>query len=370
MMTFKDLVKKQRYERLARLCKMEIQNSMFTPNFSYTYPGALTTELLQKPKLDTPNITDFARVIPGVRSGQVLNLVQPLTRVLQKGTADCEPTYTQSGSITDKKITTGLFEINLKWCKKEFQQLLTTYNVLGDSDLVGDGLSGYEPSQRLRAVINDEILEQNRVDIWKVFFFGNDSLGSGSTNLFSTIDGMWTRYLDSFASYCVKPIRNDLPNQHNSVLSTNQARDTFKLMWANSPLLLKQFFRNGKGKIFSTLSMWENYYDSVIDNCCVEGSWEAGQDGIKVLKYRGIEIVPLTFADQTLENDTDNPYYDQLRHFAILTIPENNVFATENTSDLNNLESCYHCVDKTYRIQGEMRFGAQFVQCDLVTIAY
>jgi hypothetical protein len=346
------------------------QNSMYNPNFSYTYPGMLNTELLQKPKINTPEIGSFARVIQGIRAGQYLNLVQPLTSVLAKGTALCEPTYSQAGSITDRKIETGLFEINLSWCKKEFQGLLSNFNVLGDSDLVGNGLSGYELGGRLRTVILDEVAEQGRQDIWKVYLFGNNSLGSGSTNVYSTIDGIWTKYLDSFASYCVKPVTNALPNAHNSTLTGNQARDTFRLMWKNSSILLKQFIASGRAKMFVTGSMWENYLDSLEDECCVEGSWRLQQDGTKQLFYRGVEVVPLWIADYSLENDTTNPYYDLLRHFAILTIPENNVFGVESAADLNNLELCYDCKSKTTLIQGEMRFGAQFIQCDLVTIAY
>jgi hypothetical protein len=354
------------------MSKPRIENSMYTPNFTtYTYPGVLTTELIQKPKINTPAISEFATVMSGIRSGEVLNLVQPLTRVLEKGTASCAPTYTQSGSITDKKITTGLFEINKSWCKKEFQGLLSNYNVLGDSNLIGDGLAGYDLGGKLRTVILDEIMEQARQDIWKVYLFGNNSLGSGSTNVFSTIDGLWTSYLDSFASYCIKPVTNALPNAHNSTLNADQARDTFRLMWGNSSILLKQYMASGKAKLFVTGSMWENYYDSLINNCCVEGSWKASQDGLGAnLYYRGIPVIPLWIADFTLENDTDNPYYDLLRHFAILTIPENNVFGVENMSDLNNLELCYDCRTKTVLIQGEMRFGAQFIQCDLTTIAY
>lgn len=353
--------------------KIRIENSMYTPDPSYTYPGVLSTELIQKDKIGTPQLSDFFTVRQGIRSGEYLNIVQILTRVLEKGTADCIPTYTQGGSITDRKITTGLFEINKSWCKKEFQGLLSTYNVFGDSDLVGNGLSGYELGGRLRSLIIDEILSAATLDQWKVSFFGNDSLGAGSTNMFSTIDGIWTKYLDGFGSYCIKPVTNALGNLHNSVLTTNQARDTFRLMFTQSSILMKQMMASSGGggvKLFVTGSMWENYLQSLEDNCCVEGSWRLQQDGTKTLHYRGVQLVPLWFADYTLENDTDNPYYDLLRHFAILTSPKNNIFGTENASDLNNLEMCYLCKDKTTYIQGEMRFGVQYIHCDLTTIAY
>lgn len=351
--------------------KPRIENSMYTPNPSYTYPGVLSTEFVIKPKINTPAISDLFTVRSGIRSGEYLALVQPLTRVLEKGTAACAPTYTQSGSITDRKITTGLFEINKSWCKKEFQGLLGSMTAFSDDkSLTGDGLSGYELGGRLRAMILDEILEQARQDIWKVALFGNNSLGAGSTNVFSTIDGLWTNYLDGFGSYCIKPVTNSLPNGATSTLNPDQARDTFRLMWGQATILSKQMFQSGQMKLFVTGSMWENYYDSLIANCCVEGSWKMGQDGMNTLYYRGIELVPLWIADFTLENDTDNPYYNLLRHFAILTFAGNNFLGVENASDLNNLEICYDCRTKTTYIQGEMRFGTQFAQCDLTTIAY
>jgi hypothetical protein len=346
-----------------------IENSMYTPNITtYTYPGILSTELIQKPKINTPAITDLFSVRQGIRAGEQLNLVAPLTSVLAKGTAACEPTYTQAGSITGKTITTGLFEINLSWCKKEFQGLLSNYNVLGDDPtLIGNGLSGYELGGRLRTVILDEITEQGRIDFWKVAFLGQTAFTGSS--VYSTIDGLWTNYLDGFASYCIKPVTNSLPNGATSVLNANQARDTFRLMWGQAPILLKQQMTSGRVKLFVTGSMWENYYDSLIDNCCVEGSWRAGQDGINTLFYRGIELVPLWVIDSALENDT-TPYTNLLRHFAIMTIPENNILGVESLSDLNNLELCYDCRTKTTYIQGEMRFGTNFLHCDLTVIAY
>lgn len=343
--------------------QIAFSNSMYTPSFSYTYPGRLNTELIQKPKINTPALSDFGTVRQGIRCGEYINLVQPLTTVLTKATAECAPTYTQAGSITDRKLETGPFEINLEWCKKEFAAVCS---VLSDSDLIGDGLSGYELGGRLRTIILNEVEEAARIDMWKVLLFGQSAFTGSS--IYSAIDGVWTHLLDSFASYCTKPVTNALPNQHDSVLSTNQARDTFRLLWGNAPRLLKQLPINQR-VIWTTESMWENYYDSIINDCCVEGSWQAGQDGIGSLRYRGIPIIPLSVADEALESE-GTPYYDLLRHFAIYTTPANWQIGVERASDLNNLEICYDCRTKTTLIQGEMRFGVNFAQCDLQAIAY
>jgi hypothetical protein len=349
--------------------KTRIENSMYTPNITtYTYPGVLSTELIVKPKIDTPALSELFTIRNGVRSKEQLHLINPLTSVLTKGTATCEPTYTQAGDITGKTLETGLFEINLSWCKKEFQGLLSNYNALGDDkSLVADGLAGYELGQRLRGYILDEVMEASRLDVWKIAFLGQSAyLGS---SVYSTIDGLWTHYLDSFASYCVKPVTNALPNQANSTLTANQARDAFRELFTKAPILLKQLISSGRLRLFVTGSMWENYLTSLEDNCCVEGSWRLQQDGVKKLYFRGVELVPLWVIDQALEFET-TPYTNLLRHFAILTLPQNNVFGVENQSDLNNVEICYDCRTKTTYLQGEMRFGTNFLNCDLTAIAY
>lgn len=338
---------------------------MYTPNFSYTYPGKLNEELIAPPQINTPALSELFRIKQGVRCGEYLNLIQPLTSVLTKGTADCAPTYTQSGSITDRKLETGLFEINLEWCKKEFAAICSN---LSDSSLIGDGLSGYELGGKLRTVIFEQVLEAARLDAFKVIFLGDNSLGSGSTNIYSAIDGVFVKFTDAAASYCVQPISNAFPNQHNSVLSTNQARDILREMWGNSKTVLKQL-PSAKKAFWVSGSVWENYYDSVINDCCVEGSWKAGQDGIDKLYYRGIELLPLWAIDDALQNDTTNPWYDEIRHFAVYTAKDNHLLGVENAADLNRLEMCYDCYRKTTLIQGEMRFGYNFAQCDLISWA-
>jgi len=346
----------------------KIQNSMYTPNFSYTYPGKLNTELIQKPKINTPGLSELFKIIQGVRCGQYVNLVQPLTTVLKKGTADCAPTYTQAGSITDRKLETGLYEINLSWCKKEFQALC---NVLGDSELIGDGLSGYELGGRLRTVIFDEVLEAARLDVFKAIFLSNNSLGSGSTNLYSNIDGVFTKFFDAAAEYCVKLVSDAFPNQHNSTLSANQARDMLRLLWGNSNQLLKQLASSQK-QMWVSGSVWENYYDSLINNCCTEGAWRLAQDGSTRLFYRGIEVFPLWFADDTLgaaTNADSNPFYDEIRHFAVYTAKSNHYVGVERLSDLDNLNMCFDCRTNSNLIKGRYRIGYNFVQCDLISWA-
>lgn len=341
--------------------------STYTPNFGYTYPGLLTKELFQKPKIETPALSEFGRITPGIRSGEILNIVTPLTRVLQKAAAGCGITYSGPGSITDRAITVGTFEIGQQWCKKEFQ---AAGKYLGDSDLVGDGLAGYDLGGKLRSVWLDEVLEQARQDLWKVLLFGNDASSQANQNMFSTIDGVWAKFFDSFGSYCVKPITNALPNAPNSTLNPDDAINTLKLVYEQSPILLKQIPANQK-VFWVTGSIYDNLYASYESKQYgTELQFKYLVDGVAQLSYRGTPVRPLWIADYTLSTDTDNPFYGQLRHFIIYTIPENHIIGTENASDLGNVEMWYDRPSKTTKLEGEMRLGYQFLHCDLQSIAF
>lgn len=338
---------------------------MYTPDITYTYPGKLNLELIKPIRLGVPALTDLFRIIQGVRCGEYLHYVNPLTSVLTKPSGDCNPTYTQAGSITDRRLETSEFQINLEWCEAEFSAVCTALT----EKYTAAGVDGYELQSNLQSVIFEEVLEAAKLDVLKAMFFSDNSLGSGDTSIYSSIDGVFTKFFDSETAYCVQPINNaTFPNQHNSVLAANNARDVFRALWGDSQIELKQLPSNRKA-IWVTGSVWENYYDSLINDCCVEGSWKAGQDGINTLYYRGIEIIPLWFADESLSSDTANPFYDEIRHFAVYTAKDNHFMGVERSADLNNLTSCFDCRTNSTLIKGRMRFGYQFAQCNLISWA-
>jgi len=100
-------------------------NSMYTPNITYTYPGKLNLDLIKPIRLGVPAPQDLFTIIQGVRCGEYLHYIQPLSSVLAKASGDCNPTYTQAGSITDRQLVTGDFRINLSWCEEEFNATCT-----------------------------------------------------------------------------------------------------------------------------------------------------------------------------------------------------------------------------------------------------
>ena len=341
--------------------------SMYTPNLTYTYPGRLDLDLIKPIRIGTPNFSDLFTIIQGVRCGDWLHYIQPLTSVLSKPDGSCNPTYTQSGSITDKQLITGPFAVNLAWCADDFA---VQCNAIVEK-YTGMGMDIYDIQGNLQSLIFEEIKAAMNYDLWKVMFFGDNSLGAGSTNIYSTIDGVLTKFFDSQTSYCVQPVDNTMGDAHNSTLAADKARDILRLLWSNSNIRLKSVPDSQKA-FWVTGSFWENYYDSLINNCCTEGSWRMSQDGATDLFYRGIKLIPLWFADDTLgaaTNADNNPFYDEVRHFAIYTAKGNHYMGVERTSDLDNLTMCLDCRTNETLIKGRFRAGYNFVQCDLISWA-
>jgi hypothetical protein len=253
----------------------------------------------------------------------------------------------------------------MQWCEAEFAAACT---ILTEKYL-GLGVDAYEIENNLQSLIFEQIIEAMKKDVMKVMFFGDNSLGAGSSSIYSVIDGVFTKFFDNEAAYCVQPVDNTtFPNQHDSILASGNAVTVLRKLWGNSSLILRALPNNQKA-IWVTQSVWDNYYDSIIADCCNEGSWRAGQDGIDRLFYRGIELMPLPFADESLSSETGNPFYDEIRHFAIYTAKENHYMGVERSSDLNNLTSCFDCKTNSNLFKGKMRFGYNFVQCDLISWA-
>lgn len=349
------------------LASLKPTASMYTPNLTYTYPGRLDTDLIEPIRINTPNFSDLFRLIQGVRCGDYLHYVQPLTSVLSKPDTSCNPVYTQAGSITDKQLITGPFAVNLEWCPEEF---IAQCNIIVEK-YSGMGLDLYDIQSNLQSLIFREVMAAMNYDLWKVMFFGDNSLGAGSTNIYSTIDGVLTKFFDSQTAYCVQPVDNSMGDNHASTLAADKARDILRLLWGNSNIRLKSV-PDAQKAFWVTGSFWENYYDSLINNCCVEGSWRLAQDGTSDLFYRGIKLIPLWFADDTLgaaTNADGNPFYDEVRHFAIYTAKNNHVMGVERSSDLDNLTACFDCRTNATLIKGRFRAGYNFVQCDLISWA-
>jgi len=345
----------------------------------YTFPGNLPLELYRHPTIGTPALSDMFKILQGIRTDEYLVLVGNLAKILKAATG-CNPTYSTSGTFTDRKISVGNFEANYSWCKSDF--IATASALTNDPSFVADGLDGYQVSSKVRTIWMEEMIDAIRRDMWRILLFGNDTSGNADWNV---IDGLFVKLYDANAAYCVKRVGNDLPNVSTAVLAADTAYNALRATHVGAATVLKQLPVNQKVFWVNGL-MYENLLSSYESktNGATELQFKMILDGVSMgvgtgilnspdggptLTYRGIPVIPLYLADDAL-SDSTNPWFGSLFNFIIYTTSGNSKFAnlvmgTERASDLDRIDMFYDQRTKQSYAQYAGRFGTNFIQCDM-----
>lgn len=338
--------------------------SSYTYSPGYTFPGNLPLEIFTKPSIGTPALSDMFTIRQGIRTDEYLILQGQLDKILG-ASEGCEPSYTTSGTFTDRKITVGKFGAYLKWCKEDF--ISTASALTNDPSWVADGLDGYDASAKVRKVWMDEMIDALRRDYFRIALFANDTAPSG---FWSQIEGLFVKLHDANASYCVKRVGNSLGNSQTTVLTTDEALDALRRTHTDAAIILKSLAPQDK-VFWVTGAVYENLMASYESkNGGTEVQFRYLENGTESLKFRGIDVKPIYMADSVLSSDTTCPWYGNMRNFIIYTPKasskfSNLVLGTENASDLNKIKMFFDEKDDVTYAKHEARLGVNFIHCDL-----
>jgi hypothetical protein len=335
-----------------------------TVNFAYTYPGILTNEVSFKPTEDTPALSDLFTIDQGISYRKRYNLLTQMDKIL-KPYGGCARVFNGAKAITDTWVETKEFEIGLEWCKDDFtQQLASAYNHLAQEYLKTGNESFNPESTPVSTILNQLIEDALRRDTFRRVSFGAQDSSSADWN---TIDGLWTRLIDTSggSNYCVRRAAT----LGTGALAGGAALTALGSVFFNSSNLLKAVPSSQK-KIYVTGSVYDNYLQSLQGTGAVtEQAFTNIQKGLASLTYNGIDVVPIRYWDTLLEDST-NPLYAVTRHLILYTTKGNHILAVENGADLNKIEGWYERKDRKYYFEGNMKFGYNYLHCDLQTIAY
>jgi hypothetical protein len=338
-----------------------------TTDFNYVYPGILTTEVFFRPVIDdSPALSDIAIIDPGISFRKIYNVVPNLDKIL-KPYVGCSRTYNGTVAIGNVTLEVKEFELNLEWCKDDFtQQLAGKYNNLAQ-EWLKTGINSFDPSGTPVARIIDQVIETGlRRDIARRIFFGDQDSSSADWN---TINGIWPRLIDSSggSNYCVR--RATGTTLGTAAVTPANAMAALQAVYDQSSDILKSNF--SKLKFYVTGSIYDAYVRSLqgIGAGLSEQAYTATVDGVKRVTFNGIPLIPIRLWDEFL-NDPTNPLYATSRNLILLTIKENHIIGVENSADLNKVEGWYERKDRKYYFEGNMKFGYQYLHCQLSTIAY
>jgi ATP-dependent Clp endopeptidase proteolytic subunit ClpP len=350
------------------------QAAVLETSFNYTYPGILTTEIFYKPTLETPALSDLFTIDQGISFRKRYNLVTQLSNLL-KPYGGCTRIFNNNTqNITSAVVETKEFQMAESWCKDDFTDQLTgVYNHLAQ-EWLKSGIDSFDPTGTPISAVIDQILSDAlRRDVFQRVSF---AAGNSSSTNYNQIDGLWDRLIDSSggSNYCV--VRGGSAFG-TGTLAAGAALTALETVYAASNPLLKQMI--GKTKFYVTGSVYDNYVNSLIGTGNVSANqFQNTIDGVNGslnltvgggVNYKGIPVIPVRFWDVSLQ-DSSNPLFATTRHLILLTVKENHILGVEQGKDLNRIDGWYERKDRTFYYESDMKFGYNYLHCDLQSIAY
>lgn len=338
--------------------------SILETNFSYTYPGILTTDIFYKPTLTAPALSDIFTIDQDIKFKKQYNLVTQLDKIVKPFTGCGTAVNADIQNITNTEVVTKEFQMYEGWCKTDFtDQLSGIYNNLAQ-EWLKTGEAQFDPAGTpIDKVIMTVLKDSMQRDIFRRVSF---AAGDSSDADYNQFDALWTRNIDSSgaANYCVRRAGSALGT---AALSAGNALTYLGQAYAQSNILLKN--RSDK-KFFVTRSIWDNYYDSLIGNGSVtEQAFSNLQKGLTTLTYKGIPVIPVDLWDVFLA-ETDNPLNATVAHLVLLTVKDNHILGVENGADLNTIDSWYEKKDQKRYYRSSFKLGYNYLHCDLTTVMY
>lgn len=351
-----------------------VMTSIVQTNFNFTYPGILTTDILYKPSIDTPAISEMFTIDQNIKFQKQYNLVQVLNQIL-KPYNGCGPTAGNSNNdkvnIINATVLTKEFRMEESWCKDDFTQQLTgVYNNLAQ-EWLKTGEAQFDPAGTpMDSVIQEVLTDALRRDV-----FGRLTMAAGNSSNanFNQIDGLWDRLIDSSgaSNYCVLKASGAALGIGTPTAAAAVA--ALEAAYIQSSIILKQ--QLNKAVYWVTGSIYDAYVNQIIGTGNVsQAQYEAFINGVQGNKtwdggitYKGIPLRPVRYWDSSLA-DPNNPLFATTRNLILLTIKQNHIAGIENGADLNKIYSWYENKDSKRYYRADMKLGYNYLHCDLQTI--
>lgn len=339
-------------------------------DFDYTYNGKLSTELFFTPTVNTPAINTLFNIRPSFKYKEKISLVPMLENIVKKY-ASCGRSFTDGIDITNTSLDITQLEVNMEWCKDDFEETLAG-NILSE-EWLKSGVNEFNPEGTpIRGVIDELVLDGMRRDTFRILSFSDTS--DADTN-WNQIEGLWPKLLANDGpglSYCVQAPVIDLGT---TALSAGQALSTLQTVYESSQIILKQMPNNMKyfavtGTIFENLlASYEANVNGTERQFTLLQAGPADANGMPTLNYRGISIMPIYAWDDAL-NKPGNPLFGTIEHLVLYTTKANHAVGFDVASDAEKIEGWYERKDRKFYIEGFYRMGYNYIHCDLQTIAY
>jgi len=318
-----------------------------------TYSGANLNEIFYEPVFRSEDIMKNYRVIPNVKHKMNVFTSAALKKISQKYTGCSATSGSTQFNIDEKTITAGRMRVALEQCTDEF---FGTY--IEEMYRNGADVMNIEGTQLADAIVNRAV-KGIASDVVRLAWGGDDSTAN-----YQGVTG-WMKLMGDDAT--VLAARTEFSAVAPTAPTAGESLSLLRKMYDDAPAALQQVPATDK-KIFVTPKTYNSYLSN-LEGTSADLAITNQQDGLLVVKFRGVEIVPMYEWD-TILADLDPAMF--LRggvngtEGACYCAVDNLIIGSDVTDPEGSFKVFYDDLEEKMFFRGYYKLGVQFLYPSLV----
>ena len=318
-----------------------------------TYSGANLNEIFYEPVFRSDDIMRNYRVLPNVKHKMNVFTSKALTKIVQQYTACSATSGSTQFNIDEKTITAGRMRVALEQCTDEF---FGTY--IEEMYRSGVDVMNVEGTQLADAIV-DRAVKGIAQDVVRLAWGGD-----GATANYNQLSG-WMKLMGDDAT--VLAARTEFSAAAPTAPTAAEALSLIRNAYDTAPAALQQVPAADK-KIFVTPKTYNAYLQN-LEGTSADLAITNQADGVLVVKFRGVELVPMYEWD-TILADTDPAMF--LRGGVNGTegicycATDNLIIGSDVTDPEGSFKVFYDDLEEKMFFRGYFKLGVQFLYPSLV----
>ena len=318
-----------------------------------TYSGANLNEIFYEPVFRSDDIMRNYRVLPNVKHKMNVFTSAALTKIVQKYTGCSATSGSTQFDIDEKTITAGRMRVALEQCTDEF---FGTY--IEEMYRNGVDVMNLEGTQLADAIVNRAV-KGIAQDVVRLAWGGDDSTAN-----YQGVTG-WMKLMGDNAT--VEAAKSTVTVVDPAAPTAAEAINLIRKAYDAAPAALQQVPAADK-KIFVTPKTYNAYMQN-LEGTSADLAITNQQDGLLVVKFRGVELVPmyewdtiLADLNPTIMKSGTHEGTEGLCYCAV----ENLIIGSDVTDPEGSFKVFYDDLEEKMFFRGYFKLGVQFLYPSLV----
>ncbi len=316
-----------------------------------TYSGAQLNELFYEPVFRSDDIMNNYRVIPNVKHKMNVYTSAALTKIVAKYTGCSATSGSTQFNIDDKVITAGRMRVALEQCTDEF---FGTY--IEELYKNGADVMNVEGTLLAEAIVN-RATKGIAQDVVRLAW--GDDTGSGVAG-YGNMDG-WMKLMAAGSSprFTINATTDNDPTSAEVITALRKLYD-------ESPAALQQVPAAEK-RFFVTPLVFNKYLQN-LEGTSADLAITNTQDGYQIVKFRGIEIIPMYEWDTILADTNPDLFSNtaggvttEYSQGICYTSVDNLIIGSDVTDPQGSFKVFYDDLEEKMFFRGYFKLGVQYL---------